>query len=182
VRIEHRPYTVDALEFPSKNLSSDPHLKQAIDITEGAVLVYDVKSRASFDLVARGIQELIRDTIGGIREYGLVLVGNKSDCDVEEREVSWAEAHRASANFGVRCAFMETSAKSGDNIDRLFPELGREILKLRFLMQQRNEHAERLAAAAEEALASPTKKAPRWRSWTRPWFQRRLDGRKASVA
>jgi hypothetical protein len=180
MQIEDQLYTVDALEFPSKNLSSDPSLMHAIDITEGAILIYDIKSRDSLKLVA-GIQELIRDSIG-IREYGVLLVGNKSDCEDEEREIPWAEGHKSATAFQIRCPFMETSAKTGDNVDKIFPELGREILKLRWLIQQRKEHAERLAAVVQDSLTVPTKRVPRWRNWARPWFQRRHDGRKTSVA
>jgi len=144
--IDGQNYTVDALEMPSKHLWRDDVVQQAIHITEAAVLIYDVTAPDSLRL-ARGLQELVRDTIDATgaatgqrrRDYGLVLVGNKSDIDDEDRRVSWAEGSRTAAAFDgptSRCAFLEVSARSGDNVATLFPHIGREILRLRRLNQQ----------------------------------------------
>ncbi len=141
-------------------------------------MIYDVTARESFDLMAT-VTEVIRDTVG-TREYGLILVGNKSDC--EERKISWAEGHRLAAGFRIRCSFIETSARKGDNVDKIFPQLGKDVLKLRWLMYQRKEQMEKVTEADQDGARLPVKRRARWRSWTRPWFYRRLDGRKASLA
>lgn len=47
ITIDGSPYTVDALELPADHLSSPEHLRQALAITEAAVLVYDVTDPAS---------------------------------------------------------------------------------------------------------------------------------------
>ncbi|RYP55228.1 hypothetical protein DL769_010214 [Monosporascus sp. CRB-8-3] len=127
------------------------------------------------------VTDVIRDSLGA-REYGFVLVGNKSDCRDDERQVSWAEGHRLAASFRIRCSFIETSAKKGDNVNRIFPQLGRDVLKLRWLMQQHREQTEKPAAVDQTANRLPVKRPPRWKTWTRPWFHRRSVGRKASVA
>ncbi len=49
----------------------------------------------------------------------LILVGNKSDRDFE-REVSREEGQAQARRFG--CEFIETSAKSGQNIQRVFTD------------------------------------------------------------
>lgn len=209
VQIEDQAYVVDALELRPDHLANEAYLRQAVGITEAAVLVYDVTSRPSFDRMA-AVAEIIRDAVAA-REYGLFLVGNKADdhrgeeaevqAEVEAeagaavgvaRQVSWAEGHRLAASFRIRCTFVETSARTGHNVDRIFPQLGKDVLKLRWLMQQRREQAEKKRAAAAAAAAGndpdaddddlPVKRRPRWRGWTRPWFQRRLEERKASMA
>lgn len=184
IQIEEDVYFIDALELRSEHLWDEPYLRQAIGITEAAILVYDVTARESFDLMGP-VVDVIRDALGA-REYGLTLVGNKSDCE-EGRQVSWAEGHRLAASFRIRCSFLETSAKRGENVDRVFPQLGKDVLKLRWLMRQRKEEEERLAVADNEdddgdIIHIPVKRRARWRSWTRPWLHKRLDGRKASTA
>ncbi|EMR61408.1 putative ras family small gtpase protein [Eutypa lata UCREL1] len=178
VQIEEQAYVVDALELRSEHLSNDSYLRQAIAITEAAILIYDVTARKSFDIMA-AVTEVIRDAVE-TREYGLVLVGNKSDCE-EERQVSWAEGHRLAASLRIRCSFAETSALKGDNVDKIFPQLGKDVLKLRWLMKQRREQEERLSMEGQDDVNLPVKRRPRWRNWTRPWFHRRLEERKASM-
>jgi GTPase SAR1 family protein len=179
-------YVVDALEMPSRHLSSNPLLEQAVAITEAAVLVYDVRDRDSLRL-AVGVAEYVREITTGVgtmsataaalngcvatprRDYGLLLVGNKCDGAVSERTVSWAEGRKAAlvlaamgrhgrgaevvptvrdattaSTGGSGCAFLEVSAKTGDNVDKIFAVAGREVLKSRWLNQQRREEAERM--------------------------------------
>ncbi|KAI1468111.1 P-loop containing nucleoside triphosphate hydrolase protein [Daldinia caldariorum] len=181
ISIEDQTYILNALELPSRHLSSEEQLTQAIQITEAVVLVYSVKSRSSFTLL-QDVYNHIRDMVGETRMYGLMLVGTNSDCEDEQREVSWAEGRKLAASFGLGCAFLETSAKTGDNVNRIFPQLGREVLKLKWLNHQRKEEAERLSIDAKQRsidIAS-LKGVTGWRSWTRPWFQRRAGDRKAS--
>ncbi|KXX81789.1 Ras-related and estrogen-regulated growth inhibitor-like protein [Madurella mycetomatis] len=179
-------YMVDALEMPSKQLLSNPMLEQALNITEAAVLVYDVRDEASLRL-ARGLADFMREhfscspstpngnTSGGtpkpsnnLRPYALILVGNKADpetqagadSDEREREVTWAEGSKAAAAMlmpmpgggsasGV--PFLEVSAKTGENVDQIFPAVGREILRLKRLALQRREQAERAMKLIQEA-------------------------------
>lgn len=147
-------------------------------------MVYDVTARESFERMA-AVAEVIRDAVE-TREYGLILVGNKSDCEEEveeeehqrQRQVSWAEGHRLAASFRIRCSFVETSARKGDNVDRIFLQLGKDVLKLRWLMQQRrrDQEEEKLVLEVPDDIGLPVmKRRPRWRSWTRPWFHRGLD-------
>ncbi|KAK3360099.1 P-loop containing nucleoside triphosphate hydrolase protein [Lasiosphaeria hispida] len=210
VDIEGVAYVVDALEMPSKHLLSNPMLEQALNITEAAVLVYDVRDPASLRL-AEGLAEFMRDNIGNAaggkppRDYALMLVGNKSDVDDEERAVSWAAGSKAATAIkvpgrlgsgllpspaagagagpaglltpaAVGCAFLEVSAKTGDNIDKVFPQMGREILRIKKLNEQRREQAERLArqaAAAQQAAQEPMKKKlGLWRMISTPFFRR----------
>jgi GTPase SAR1 family protein len=168
---------VDTLELSARHLSNDAFLDQALNLTEAAILVYDIQSRESFDLIKDAIQH-IRSSVGR-QEYGLLLVGNKSDCEEGKRQVSWADGQRLAMSFTVRFGFLETSAKMGDNIDKVFPQLGREVLKLRWLLQQRREQSARQVQSLSVSNVSPAR-SPRWKNWTRPWFHRMISDRKTS--
>ncbi|KAI1865862.1 uncharacterized protein JN550_008120 [Neoarthrinium moseri] len=112
IQVDGLYYTVEALEYPSRDLLSDPQLSHAIDVTEAAVLMYDIKNRDSLQLV-KGIYELVRDTVG-VSDYGLLLLGNKSDCEDDEREIPWADGSKVAAAFQAETTFMETSCYAGN--------------------------------------------------------------------
>lgn len=71
------------------------------------------------------------------RPYHFLVVGAKND--VAQREVAWLEGHAAAAEFfgpagvagGSSVGFMEVSSRTGENVDSVFPLLGREVLKSR---------------------------------------------------
>ncbi|KAI1207196.1 P-loop containing nucleoside triphosphate hydrolase protein [Annulohypoxylon truncatum] len=182
MKIEDQTYIFNALELPSQHLSNEERLKQAVRITEAAVIVYDVRSRASFGLASE-IHNRVNNLVGGERMYGLVLLASNSDCEDEEREVSWAEGNKLARSFNIQCTFAETSAKTGENIDEMFTQLGKEALKLRWLNRQRREQIEQISIDTHQCSIelSPLKRVARWRSWARPWFQRRAAERKTSA-
>ncbi|KAI1133379.1 P-loop containing nucleoside triphosphate hydrolase protein [Nemania abortiva] len=184
IEIKGQAYVIDALELTPSQLSEGQHLRHALAITEAVVLIYDVRSRESFVQV----QELHRQIHEALvlderHEYGLILVGNKADGDGDSKEegqrmVTEAEGYELACNLGggrTRCAFRETSARTGENVDSLFVLVGTELLKLRQLRQQRQEEAEEMArirqANGDDLLKSP-KKMARWRFWARSRFRR----------
>lgn len=73
------------------------------------------------------------------RPYNFLLLGTKNDIPALERDVSWIEGHRAAYEFfgqdgvagGTSVDFLEVSSCTGDNIDSVFPLLGREIMRSR---------------------------------------------------
>ncbi|KAI2467031.1 P-loop containing nucleoside triphosphate hydrolase protein [Annulohypoxylon bovei var. microspora] len=183
MRIEDQTYIFNALELPPQHLSDEERLKQAVQITEAAILVYDVRSRASFSLVSE-IHNRIYDMIDNReRAYGFVLIGSNSDCEDEERKVSWTEGYKLAGGFKLKCAFAETSAKTGENIDKVFTQLAKEVLKLRWLNHQQREQVERVSDDVQQYSieVSLSKRVAMWRSWARPWFQRRAGERKTSA-
>ncbi|RDX55798.1 ras-domain-containing protein [Lentinus brumalis] len=88
----------------------------------GAILVYDITSRASFSKLSRWLEDA---RALGSPHLVTVLVGNKSDRE-EEREVEWAEASRWAAEHDVH--FLEASSLSGDNVEAPFLLCARSIL------------------------------------------------------
>ena len=82
--------------------------------SKGAFVVYDITRKSTFDSVDKWISDL---KVAGDPKLTILLIGNK--CDMEnKREVSKEEGEERAKSFG--CAFMETSALSGDNIEKAF--------------------------------------------------------------
>lgn len=84
----------------------------------GAMLLFDLTNRASFESVRRWHRE-VTDTIQPFHVVFL-LVGHKSDL-VGERKVGRREAERLAASLGVQ--YVETSAKDGSDVTRAFQML-----------------------------------------------------------
>jgi len=86
---------------------------------QGFILVYSVASRATFERL-----EVFRQAMMKVKRQKPVfmLVGNK--CDKQyEREVTREEGASLARTFG--CEFLETSAKTAQNVERLFMSLVR---------------------------------------------------------
>ncbi|PQQ21708.1 ras-related protein RABA3 [Prunus yedoensis var. nudiflora] len=80
----------------------------------GAMLVYDITKRQTFDHVARWVEELRAHADSSIV---IMLVGNKADLG-EQREVPTEDAVEFAEDQGL--FFSETSAFSGENVDTAF--------------------------------------------------------------
>ncbi|ONI23538.1 hypothetical protein PRUPE_2G193600 [Prunus persica] len=80
----------------------------------GAMLVYDITKRQTFDHVARWVEELRAHADNSIV---IMLVGNKADLG-EQRDVPTEDAVEFAEDQGL--FFSETSAFSGENVDTAF--------------------------------------------------------------
>ncbi|XP_075755973.1 ras-related protein Rab-26 isoform X2 [Pelodiscus sinensis] len=85
------------------------------------LLLYDVTNRASFDNIQAWLSE--------IHEYAqqdavLMLLGNKVD-STQDRVVKREDGEKLAKEYGV--PFMETSAKSGLNVDLAFTAIAKEL-------------------------------------------------------
>jgi small GTP-binding protein len=80
-------------------------------------LVYDVTDRQSLEDLPRWLQE----ARGGVDHNHFLVVGNK--IDVPGRVVTPAEGKQYAA--AINAAYLETSAKTGDGVSRLFELLAR---------------------------------------------------------
>lgn len=79
-----------------------------------AVIVFDITNKQSFLGVDRWVEDL-RTERG--HEAIIVLIGNKADIHID-REVSYEEGHEKALRVGG--AYIETSAKTGHNVQQLF--------------------------------------------------------------
>ena len=86
-----------------------------------ACIVYDITSRNSFNSVQSWIDDCTKQTP---RNILLLLIGNKNDLN-DKREVQYEEG----AEFAKKrnMIFLETSAKTGNNIDNIFQRSVKQI-------------------------------------------------------
>ncbi|CAI8620011.1 unnamed protein product [Vicia faba] len=126
----------------------------------GALLVYDITRRKSFENVRNWLVEL--------REFGgedmvVILVGNKSDL-VESRHVEEKEGKEFAEKEGL--CFMETSALKNLNVEQVFLQMITKIFEItsqKSLEVKRNERPLRLLNGREIYLAdevTATKQPP----------------------
>lgn len=88
----------------------------------GALLVYDTTSRDSFNVLWNWLNDA--RTLAS-QNICILLVGNKKDLE-EDREVTFLEA----SNFAQEneLIFLETSAKTGENVEEAFLKCSKTIL------------------------------------------------------
>lgn len=88
----------------------------------GALLVYDITSRESFNALGNWLSDARTLSSPNIV---IVLVGNKKDLEAE-REVTFLEASRFAQENDLM--FLETSALTSENVEETFLKCARNIL------------------------------------------------------
>eukprot|EP00928_Gymnodinium_smaydae_P041317 TRINITY_DN27980_c0_g1_i1.p2 TRINITY_DN27980_c0_g1~~TRINITY_DN27980_c0_g1_i1.p2 ORF type:complete len:212 (-),score=47.47 TRINITY_DN27980_c0_g1_i1:56-691(-) len=86
----------------------------------GALLVYDISRRDTFNHLARWLDEARANASPNM---AIMLIGNK--CDLERREVSFEEGASFAREHGL--VFRETSAKTAQNVEDCFIQTARKI-------------------------------------------------------
>jgi small GTP-binding protein len=89
----------------------------------GGILVFDLTNRLSFDDLNSWINDL--NTLCAPNAH-IILVGNKTDL-VDSREIVESEALAFAQRYNL--AYLETSAKSGNNVAEAFARLATEIFR-----------------------------------------------------
>eukprot|EP00037_Helgoeca_nana_P006072 m.56338 g.56338 ORF g.56338 m.56338 type:complete len:211 (-) comp16962_c0_seq1:287-919(-) len=92
---------------------------------EGFVITFSLTDRQSFEYTAE-----LHDQILRVHEEGrpMILVGNKSDLE-HIREIQRAEAEERAKEWGI--PYLETSAKTRENVDDVFLDLTGAIVTLK---------------------------------------------------
>ncbi|CAI9103139.1 OLC1v1001583C1 [Oldenlandia corymbosa var. corymbosa] len=114
----------------------------------GAMLVYDITKRASFDHVARWLEELRGHADKNIV---IMLVGNKSDLE-SLRDVPTDDAKEFAQKEGLY--FMETSALEATNVEPSFLTVLSEIYRI---VSKKSLVANEEAESGKSALLTGTK-------------------------
>jgi len=89
----------------------------------GALLVYDITRRATFDNISRWLEDVRQHSNFNME---IILIGNKSDLECQ-RTVQKEEGYAFAREHGL--LFMETSAKTSFNVDEAFMISAREIYR-----------------------------------------------------
>ncbi|XP_063900221.1 ras-related protein Rab-14-like [Zophobas morio] len=87
----------------------------------GALLVYDITRRTTFNHVATWLSDTQTLTNPNTT---ILLIGNKSDLE-EQRDVTYEEGKKFAEENGL--LFLECSAKTGDHVDEAFVEVAQKI-------------------------------------------------------
>jgi len=98
----------------------------------GALLVYDITRRDSFDHVAQWLKEA---RANAEPDLVITLVGNKND-RYQERQVSYEEGHAFAVQNG--CHFLETSAVTGHMVDEAFTKTAELVFHKNILSSDMN--------------------------------------------
>uniref|UniRef100_A0A3B5KVQ2 small monomeric GTPase n=1 Tax=Takifugu rubripes TaxID=31033 RepID=A0A3B5KVQ2_TAKRU len=88
---------------------------------QALLLLYDITSKTSFDNIRAWLTEIHEYAQ---KEVVIMLLGNKSDM-AAERAVKTEEGEKLAKEYGV--PFMETSAKTGVNVELAFLAIAKEL-------------------------------------------------------
>ena len=119
---------------------------------KGAFIVYDITRKETFDDVDKWRNELISSCN---QEITVMLIGNK--CDLEDqREISKEQGEEKAKSFGF--SFLETSALSGENLEKGFQMLIEEIYQKYKVEQSKSDEFNLNSGAEEIKIGKMTKK------------------------
>ena len=90
---------------------------------KGAFVVYDITRKNSFDSIDKWISDL---KAGADAKITLMLIGNKNDLE-DQRQISKEQGEGKAKSFNM--AFLETSALSGENLEKAFQMMVNEVYK-----------------------------------------------------
>uniref|UniRef100_UPI00358F589F ras-related protein Ral-A isoform X1 n=2 Tax=Myxine glutinosa TaxID=7769 RepID=UPI00358F589F len=100
---------------------------------EGFLCVFSITEQESFSATVELREQILR--VKEDENIPFLLVGNKSDLE-DKRQVSVDEAHNRAGQWGV--SYVETSAKTRANVDKVFFDLMREIRARKMELNKEN--------------------------------------------
>ena len=86
-----------------------------------AILVYDISNRESFENISQWVNHCIENSP---KKVFMILVGNKCDL-IESRQIPFEKGKEMAEKNNMM--FFETSAKTGENVERIFVDSTKEI-------------------------------------------------------
>jgi len=120
ILVDERPCFIEVIDTAGQEEYATLR-EQWVREGQGFILVYSIASRRTFDRL-----EVFRNAMLRVKRAPpvFILIGNKCD-KTYEREVSREEGQALARSFG--CEFLETSAKTPHNVERMFTTLVRNL-------------------------------------------------------
>ena len=122
----------------------------------GILLIYDITKRDTFEKLDFWIEDL-KENSDNIDNLYIYLIGNKNDMETE-REVTEEEANKFAKQKNL--PFIEVSAKTGNNIKKLFDEMIKGTMIKIFSVEKKNNNLSdsiRLSFIDKEEASSKSK-------------------------
>ncbi|MHA1204737.1 MAG: Rab family GTPase [Candidatus Heimdallarchaeaceae archaeon] len=99
---------------------------------KGALLVFDISRPETYEILPKWLNELIKNNGG--RKVPIILIGNKSDLREKHDQtvpINYAEdyAEKLTMWSGYHVSYVETSAKTGENVEKAFSELALQLVR-----------------------------------------------------
>jgi len=101
---------------------------------EGFLLVYSISDRQTLYNLREQYEEIKQVHDGDVSKLAIVVVGNKTDWD-QPRQVSFEEGQTIAKQIGA-IKYIETSAKTGENIEAAFASIARFLLRQKLRNQR----------------------------------------------
>lgn len=103
--------------------------KLALNSSQGFIVVYALDNVASFKEAVHTMEEISALRGNSEELVPVILVGNKLDIDVSEREVTSRQGHGAlSVRSRLEGEYIETSAKIDFRVEKVFLEMMRTLI------------------------------------------------------
>ena len=93
---------------------------------QGIMIVYDVTNQDTFENLKHWIQSIKTNMGNDLEHLPIIIIGNKIDSDDREIKFEEAESFCKQGNF----PYFETSAKTGENIDKAIRFLIKKVMDL----------------------------------------------------
>ncbi len=112
--------------------------------TSLAIIVYSIENRNSFENLEQWLNQVKSESSPDVQ---IVLIGNKADLE-DKRKVSKKEGEKFAQehNFAF---FMETSAKTGFNVQNLFVEIIKHLYKINLTLKNEKSVKSSMSSVSE---------------------------------
>ncbi len=154
------------VKFQIWDLGGQPHFKEVRKTfyagTAGALVVYDVTDRKSYADIFGWIEEMLKNIN---KKIPIVLVGNKIDLrDNASEAISTEEGNKLRKEiiekYGLKVLFIETSAKTGENVDKAFQNMAKLLLHELGVVEIEEEEIPEIVPTQEVVPTETVKEAP----------------------
>lgn len=119
-RVDNKLFIIEFIDTGSEIY--DLHRSRWAKSGDAFILVYSIASSMSFEDIKKKRQDVMN--IRGFRFVPMILVGTK--CDLETRQVKKEDGQKLANEWG--CSFIETSAKTGENVSDCFKKIVEEMI------------------------------------------------------